>query len=168
MILWNKLAGGALVFNDTKLVHTFGGRVFSAAGVFVIDSLEQIITWLIVLFTVVITDLIFGCRKSIKTGVEVRFSRAVRATIGKLITYFSFVTMSVFIERASHIEGLAKWMCLFVCFIEITSIISNILKPKGYDVNFIRIFSMLVKKMFSIDKEYSEGVIIKTDKEEKK
>jgi len=101
-------------------------------------------------------------------GDKVRFSRAFRATMGKMVTYFSFVIMMVFIEHASQkLHSLDKWAILFVCFIEICSIMSNILKPKGYNFNVAAALGLFVKKAFGVDKEDAQGIITK-DKEDKK
>lgn len=95
-------------------------------------------------------------------GEHVRFSRAWRATMGKMVTYFSFVVMVVMVNRAAggslHIDTYA---CLFVCFIEGCSIISNILKPKGYNFNLAKAIGLFAKKALSIEKEEMEGVITK-------
>lgn len=37
-------------------------------------------------------------------GEKVRFSRAIRATMGKMVTYFAFVCMVCMITVASHSE----------------------------------------------------------------
>ena len=55
--------------------------------------------------------------------------------------------------------------CLSVCFIEGCSIISNILKPKGYDFNLIVAIGVFAKKVFGIDKEDSEGIVTKRKRE---
>lgn len=87
--------------------------------------------------------------------------------MGKMVTYFSFVVMVVMVNKAAgnhlHIDTYA---CLFVCFIEGCSIISNILKPKGYSFNVAKAIGIFVKKVFSVEKEDIEGVITK-EKEEK-
>lgn len=153
---------------EEKTVHQAVAGVFAPiAGSFVIDSLQMMIPWLIAMMCVIICDLVTGVRKSMLMGEHVRFSRAWRATMGKMVTYFSFVVMVVMVNRAAggsfHIDTYA---CLFVCFIEGCSIISNILKPKGYNFNLAAAIGVFAKKVFSVDKEDVEGVI--TKKEEKK
>lgn len=59
------------------------------------------------------------------------------------------------------------YSCLFVCLIEFCSIISNILKPKGYDFNILKALGIFCKKVFNVDKEDVSEIITK-DKEEKK
>ena len=63
-----------------------------------------------------------------------------------------------------HIDTYA---CLFVCFIEGCSIISNILKPKGYNFNLAKAIGLFAKKALSIEKEEMEGVITKNEEEKK-
>ena len=154
---------------EEKTIHQAVAGVFAPiAGSFVIDSLQLMIPWLIAMLCVIICDLVTGVRKSMLMGEHVRFSRAWRATMGKMVTYFSFVVMVVMVNRAAggsfHIDTYA---CLFVCFIEGCSIISNILKPKGYNLNLSKAISLFCKKVFSVDKEDMESIVTK-DKEQVK
>lgn len=100
---------------------------------------------------------------------EVRFSTAWRRTMGKMVTYFSFVIMVVMINQATEqAYQIDKWAVLFVCGIEGCSIMSNILKPKGYNINVIGLLSVLAKKLFKIESEDTESVITKIDEDESK
>lgn len=154
-----------LVHNDGVQEAVNVGFLMVAWG-FILDSLQKIIVWLIVMFSVIICDLIAGCRRSLIMNEEVRFSSALRRTMGKTVTYFSFVIMVVMINQAvgdnCHID---KWAILFVCFIEGSSIISNILRPKGYDINMVQILSILTKRIFNIDSEDTKKIITKIKKE---
>lgn len=153
---------------EERGIYSITSKAFGViAGGFIIDSLEDIIMWLIVMFSVVLCDLITGVRKSLSLKEKVRFSRAWRATMGKMVTYFSFVVMAVFIDRATdEAYSIDKWSILFVCFIEVCSIIANILKPKGYNFNLIAALSVFAKKVFSIDKEDSKEIITKNKEDE--
>lgn len=155
-----------LVHNDGVQEAVNVGFLMVAWG-FILDSLQKIIVWLIVMFSVIICDLIAGCRRSLMMNEEVRFSSALRRTMGKTVTYFSFVIMVVMISQAvgdnCHID---KWAILFVCFIEGSSIISNILRPKGYDINMVQILSILTKKIFNIESEETKKIITKIKKED--
>lgn len=153
---------------ENIVTQSIPGGFAVIASSFIIQSLEHMIPWLIVSFSVIICDLAFGVRKSLLMNEEVRFSGAIRRTMGKMVTYFSFVCMVVMINIASG----DKWnidicSCLFVCFIEFCSIISNILKPKGYDFNVLKALGIFCKKVFNVDKEDVSEIITK-DKEEKK
>lgn len=153
---------------ENIVTQSIPGGFAVIASSFIMQSLEHMIPWLIVSFSVIICDLAFGVRKSLLMNEEVRFSGAIRRTMGKMVTYFAFVCMVVMINIASG----GKWnidiySCLFVCFIEFCSIISNILKPKGYDFNVLKALGVFCKKVFNVDKEDVSEIITK-DKEEKK
>lgn len=152
---------------EEKAIHQATAGIFAPiAGSFVIDSLQMMIPWLIAMFCVIICDLVTGVRKSLLMNEHVRFSRAWRATMGKTVTYFSFVVMVVMIQRASGMSvRIDTYACLFVCFIEGCSIISNILKPKGYNFNLVAALAVFAKRFFSVDKEDVKDII---EKEEKK
>lgn len=155
-----------LVHNDGVQEAVNVGFLMVAWG-FILDSLQKIIVWLIVMFSVIICDLIAGCRRSLMMNEEVRFSSALRRTMGKTVTYFSFVVMVVMISQAvgdnCHID---KWAILFVCFLEGSSIISNILRPKGYDINMVQILSILTKRIFNIESDETKKMITKIKKED--
>lgn len=107
----------------------------AVATAFIQESLSHMVPWLIVSCAVILCDLAFGLRKSMLMKEEVRISRAFRRTMGKMVTYFSFVCMVCMINVAAGNDyAIDKWSCLLVCGIEFLSIISNILKPKGYSL----------------------------------
>ncbi len=121
----------------------------AVASAFIVDSIRHMIPWLMVAVAVIVCDLAAGIRKSLLMGREVRFSRAVRLTMGKTVTYFSFIVMVCMINIAAGEEySIEKWACLAVCAIEMCSIITNILKPKGITVNWGKVFLMITEKVF--------------------
>ena len=153
---------------ENIVTQSIPGGFAVIASSFIMQSLEHMIPWLIVSFSVIICDLAFGVRKSLLMNEEVRFSGAIRRTMGKMVTYFAFVCMVVMINIASGDEwNIDIYSCLFVCFIEFCSIISNILKPKGYDFNVLKALGIFCKKVFNVDKEDVSEIITK-DKEENK
>lgn len=153
---------------ENIVTQSIPGGFAVIASSFIIQSLEHMIPWLIVSFSVIICDLAFGVRKSLLMNEEVRFSGAIRRTMGKMVTYFAFVCMVVMINIASGDKwNIDIYSCFFVCFIEFCSIISNILKPKGYDFNVLKALGIFCKKVFNVDKEDVSEIITK-DKEEKK
>ena len=86
--------------------------------------------------------------------------------MGKMVTYFSFVVMVVMVQKASCMSvRIDTYACLFICFIEGCSIISNILKPKGYNFNLAAAIGVFAKKVFSVEKEDVKEII---EKEEEK
>lgn len=132
------------------------------AGSFIMESLEHMIPWLIVSAAVVVCDLAFGLRKAMMMGEDVRLSSAVRRTMGKMVTYFAFVCMIVMIDIASgmswHID---IYSCLLICFVEMCSIMSNYLKPKGVNFNIVKAVAVLLSRIFKIDKKDIEDVVSK-------
>lgn len=153
---------------ENIVTQSIPGGFAVIASSFIMQSLEHMIPWLIVSFSVIICDLAFGVRKSLLMNEEVRFSGAIRRTMGKMVTYFAFVCMVVMINIASGNKwNIDIYSCLFVCFIEFCSIISNILKPKGYDFNILKALGVFCKKVFNVDKEDVSEIITK-DKEENK
>ena len=136
--------------NEKSLIgHTIQGGFAGIASAFITQTLEHMIPWLMVSAAVILCDLAFGVRKSLLMGEEVRFSRAVRNTMGKMVTYFAFVCMVCMICVASGQKyGIDKWACLLVCFIESCSIVGNILKPKGIDFNLLNAFREVGKATF--------------------
>lgn len=140
-----------------------GGYSVILAG-FLQESIGHIIPWIIVSFVVILCDLVVGIRKSMIMGEEIRFSSACRRTLGKCVSYFMFVIMVVAIDVAAHGGGtIDKWACLAVCLIEFSSIMSNILKPKGYDVNFAKLIALVFGKKFEMSKKEIEDVFEKKE-----
>ena len=117
---------------------------------------------MIVSAAVILCDLVVGIRKSLIMGEEVRFSSACRRTMGKMVSYFMFVIMVAVIDVAAHGGGIIdKWACLAVCLIEFSSIMSNILKPKGYDINIVKLIAVVFGKKFDIEKKDVEEIMAK-------
>lgn len=101
-------------------------------------------------------------------GEKVRFSRAVRATMGKMVTYFSFVCMVCMINVAARLDWkLDVYSCLLVCFIESCSIFGNILKPKGLSIDMLGAVRVFFKKVADVDSE-DVKCIIKEGEDNKK
>lgn len=149
------------------IIHTTTGSFAAIAGAFVAESLQNMIPWLIVTCAVILCDLLFGVRKSMLMGDKVRFSRAIRATMGKMVTYFAFVCMVCMISVASYNEyPIDVYSCLLVCFIEGCSIVGNILKPKGININLIGALGVFGKKVFKVDKEDVKEIIEKEEVDE--
>lgn len=133
---------------------------------FLMDTVGHMIPWLLVTLAVILCDLAVGIRYSLFRGEEVRFSTAVRRTMGKMVSYFTFVMMVCMINVACGNEyPIERFACLFVCFVEGCSILGNILKPKGVDFNVVKGVSLLCGKMFRIDRREVEEVIEESTKE---
>lgn len=101
------------------------------------QGVAQSLPWLIAMTCVVIVDLCTGMRKVWLMGEEpLRWSKGVRCTMSKLITYWAFAVGAVMVDVASGADiEISKWCCLLVCAIEGLSIIGNILKPHGITIS---------------------------------
>ena len=142
---------------------TEGGYSVMLAA-FLDESIGHILPWIIVSFFVILCDLVVGIRKSLLMGEEVRFSSACRRTMGKMLSYFMFVIMVAVIDVAANGGGVIdKWACLAVCLIEFSSIMSNIMRPKGYDVNLVKMIAVVFSKKFDVAKKDIEEIIEKED-----
>ncbi len=134
------------------IVNSVTGGFAAIASQFVQESIGHMIPWLMVTGAVILCDLIFGIRKSLLMDEEVRFSSAMRRTLGKMVTYFAFVVMVAMIDVAADGDKqIDKYACLLVCFIEGVSIIGNLLRPKGYNINIIKAIGIFFKNKFNVD-----------------
>jgi phage-related holin len=146
---------------DNAITQTTSGLFTPIAIGFIQNSIQIMIPWLIVMFVVILTDLISGIRKSTKLGVEVSPSTAFRETMGKMVTYFSWVIMVCLVDVAMGGNATAaKWGCLLVIAIEGGSIVSNILKPHGVEVSLNGILRViLMRSPLNASQEEAEQVI---------
>lgn len=148
-----------MTYNNKLITESVPGGFASLASTFVIESLEHMIPWIIVTCAVILCDLVTGIRKSYLLGDKVRFSRALRATMGKMVTYFAFVVMVCMISVASgNSWKIDIYSCLLVCLIEGVSIIGNILKPKGYSVDMNKVLNLFGRKALKIEENISDCV----------
>lgn len=144
-----------------SLSNTACGTTASLAAGFLSDVLSSMIPWLLVMGVVIMCDLAFGIRKSLKLGIHVSWSMAFRETMGKMVTYYAFVLMVCTIEAASgHSYAIAQWSCLFVCGIEGVSIIGNMLKPYGITLSLKDVLTLGLSRLTKAATEPAE--IIKT------
>lgn len=147
---------------ERQIVNGVTGGFAAIASQFISESIGHMIPWLMVTGAVILCDLVFGIRKSLLMDEEVRFSSAIRRTMGKCVTYFAFVVMVAMIDvAAGGDKQIDKYACLLVCLIEGISIVGNLLRPKGYNVNVIKAVGLLFKNKWGV--EGVEEVIIKED-----
>lgn len=152
---------------SANVYNTVGGGFGAIASAFVIESLQHMLVWLIVMTAVVVCDLVTGLAKCIKSGTQIRFSRAIRETMAKFCTYYACVVAVAMTQVASGTEWeIEKYTCMFIIVIEASSVAGNILKMKGYDIDFNKIFTAVVARKLEVDKEDLEGVITKSENDE--
>jgi hypothetical protein len=149
----------------SKVVNETGSMgTIAVLGQFVSSGLQHIAIWLFVMLCVIVCDLAFGVRRALIMKEVVRVSRAFRDTMGKIVTYFAFVIMVVFVKQAAEIElPVDNYSCLFIVLIEAGSIFNNMLRPMGYDINIAKLLSLLGGKLTHIDSSALGGVITKED-----
>lgn len=142
------------------LVYISCSLVTPIALGFLQDTVKIMIPWIIVMVTIVICDLVAGIRKSLKLGVHVSPSTAIRETMGKLLVYCSFVLVVSMLNVASG-DGLdiAKWFCLAISGLEIGSIISNILRPYGVTISLKGLLKFIMAKATQSSMEEMDEVV---------
>ena len=142
-----------------KMVMATCGASSLFSTAFLGDGINTMAPWLVALTLVVVTDLVAGCRKSLKLGIHVSVSTAARETMGKLVVYWAFVLMVASIEVATlHKYHIAMWGCLFVCAFEGLSIVGNILKPMGIDLSLGNIISETLQRVFGMSQRQAGKV----------
>ena len=140
-----------------SLSNTACGTTASLAAGFLSDVLSSMIPWLLVMGVVIMCDLAFVIRKSLKLGIHVSRSMAFRETMGKMVTYYALVLMVCTIEAASgHSYAIAQWSCLFVCGIEGVSIIGNMLKPYGITLSLKDVLTLGLSRLTKAATEPAE------------
>lgn len=152
--------------NAEKIYQNTSGGFGAIASAFVIESLQHMISWLIVMFALILADLLSGLFKSYKIGEKIRPSRMLRDTIAKAVTYFAFVVCACMVGVATEGDGnLEKYCCLFVILIEGLSICGNILRFNGYILDFNKTIAFIISKKFECDKEEIQELVknAKTD-----
>lgn len=156
----------------TAITHSSTEAVNGGFGVlavaFLTDSIAHMIPWLIVMQAVIMCDLVTGIRKSLYLGDRVSFSMALRRTMGKMITYFSFVLMVCMIQVASGLSvTIDVYSCLLVCLIEGCSIFGNILRPKGYSVDMASVIALFASRL-GVDRDEAKECLTKNNENDEK
>lgn len=152
-----------------ELYNITSGSFGAIASAFVIESLEHMIVWIVVMFAVVFADLITGLMKCYKTKQKIRPSRAFRDTIAKAVSYFAAVVSFCMIDVANGGGGsLEKWCCGFLIVIELISIAGNLLKANGYNFDVNKAIEVILSKKLDCAKEDVEGVITKEERGKRK
>lgn len=135
---------------------------FSAITI-LIEFFEPLWWVLAAALVIIIVDLRFGVSAARKRGETVRFSRAIRRTINKIVDYTCWILLAGVIGQAFgepfHIPLLPLIMLLVVFGCEINSCFSNYFEAKGKRVS-VDIFKFFAKKMDII-------IIEKEDKQNK-
>ena len=148
--------------NETRVIieQCSAGVLTSLAAIFLQDAISTMLPWLFTMLAVILCDLAFGVRKSMKLGIHISPSRALRATMSKMVTYVAWVMAVAMIDCAEgHSLNITTWACLLVCLIEGMSIIGNMLKPYGYDLSVKSCVVFFLSLIFRQDKEKLEDLV---------
>lgn len=148
--------------NETRTIieQTSAGALTSISMLFLQDTVNTMMPWLCTMTAVILCDLAFGVRKSLKLGIHISPSRALRATMSKMVTYVAWVLAVSMIDSATgHSMEIAKWACLLVCLIEGMSIVGNMLKPYGYDFSIKACVVFILSVVFRQDKDKFDDLV---------
>ncbi len=130
-------------------VSNFAAGMFvPTATLFLQHTINNLIPWFFAMFSVIIADLFFGLRKSLKMHIHISISMAFRETMSKIVTYTAFVLTVCMIDEASGTSNMvAKWGCLAICVLEGISVVGNILKPYGIDLSLGAVLKIALRFM---------------------
>ena len=131
-----------------KTSNDFVNGTFSVVvGNLFSNGVQHTMPWLIAMTLVVLADLLTGLRKCWMLGTDIRWSKGYRATLSKLVCYWAFACGAVMVQEAcDNAYPIAMWACLSVIAIEGVSIVGNILKPHGVDINIVNLLKAIGKK----------------------
>ena len=120
------------------------------AVAFLREALILMIPWFITMFFVILADLAAGIWKAYKLEIPIRFSKACRETMGKMLVYAAFVCMICCINVAAQDSfNYAKWAALLVVVLEGGSVIGNLLKPHGINLSLNALLKAFIKHSLS-------------------
>lgn len=125
------------------------GSVSVLALAFLHDAITLMTPFLIVAILLIIVDLVFGIAAARKRNEVVRFSRALRRTVNKIVEYVCWIILSASLAVAFNYQPL-NWILLAVVIgNEMISVASNWLFVHGKKVSGLREFllGLLGKKL---------------------
>lgn len=142
--------------NDNNLFSS----VFAVLGASISAFYAHLAPWLLLGMILVIADLRFGILAARTRGEKIRFSRAIRRTINKMIDYLCWVTLaevcSMTFEITIGVPIISMGMLFIIYGIEINSCVNNYLEYKG------------IKKKFNFYKLVGKEELLDDVTEEKK
>lgn len=94
------------------------------------NSLASMLPYLFISFLVIMIDLWFGIQAAKTRGEEVRWSRAIRRTVGKCFEYFCWSVLASSLSVATGYEIIQTGLMLVVIGIECISVFQNWLTVK--------------------------------------
>lgn len=122
--------------NDNNLFSS----IFAVLGASITSFYAHLAPWLLLGMILVIADLRFGIMAAKKRGEKIRFSRAIRRTINKMVDYLCWVTLaevcSMTFEITIGVPVISMGMLFIIYGIEINSCVNNYLEYKGIKKKF--------------------------------
>jgi len=112
------------------------GGVVAGAGLtttlllFFENSLEKMIPYFFISLIVIGLDLWFGVQAAKTRGEDIRWSRAIRRTIGKAVEYFAWAVLASSLSVATGYDIIQTGLMLIIIGIECISIFQNWLTVK--------------------------------------
>lgn len=131
----------------TRASDAVSGGFAAIVGNIYSQGVEQSLPWIIAMFAVIMTDLVTGVRCAWLTGKQLRWSKGLRCTMSKMVSYLAFVVAFVMVGVASGYMNIPKFACLAVCVVEGFSIADNILTPHHINISFENLMKALGKKI---------------------
>lgn len=124
----------------------------SAFLVPLVDGWHNLIIWLLFAIVLIGFDLRVGIKAARKRGETIRWSRAIRRTLNKLVDYICYLSIAWFLGHtfgtSFDVPLLAIVVLAVVYGIELASIVSNFLEYKGLKkkVNVWKLLGVIFKK----------------------
>jgi hypothetical protein len=111
-----------------------------AIGAVIADFYSHLAPWLLLGMVLVLVDLRYGVLAARRRGENIRFSRAWRRTINKMLDYLCWVTVAELMSRTFAVSlgvPVVSISMLFVIYgIEVSSCVNNYFEYKGIRKRF--------------------------------
>ncbi|MDE6116927.1 MAG: phage holin family protein [Duncaniella sp.] len=132
----------------TETSNMFQAAV-AAIGTIIANFYSHLAPWLLLGMVLVLVDLRYGVMAARVRGEEIRFSRAWRRTINKMIDYLCWVTVAELMSRTFAVSlgaPVVSMSMLFIIYgIEISSCVNNYFEYKGVRKRF-NFWKLLVRQ----------------------
>lgn len=112
----------------------------TAIGAVIADFYSHLAPWLLLGMVLVLVDLRYGVLAARRRGEDIRFSRAWRRTINKMLDYLCWVTVAELMSRTFAVSlgvPVVSISMLFIIYgIEVSSCVNNYFEYKGIRKRF--------------------------------
>ena len=118
------------------------------------QALSRMLPYLIISLFVILLDLSFGIKAAKVRGEEVRISRAIRRTLGKMVEYFCWSVLASTIAVATNLPIIETGLMLVVIGIEMISIFQNwftVKRGKTVSVDLPKVIENVISEKTGID-----------------